>query len=291
MASAREMRSRIRSVQSIAQVTRALEAVSVTKAHKAMAALETTRPYATSLQDLLFRLAASPDVPPHHPLWREPAKVEHILLILIGGDRGLAGAYNANVVRAARRHLAKQTVQAQCLVIGHKCAHLLHRQQLQVYQEFPAFADPPPLKYTVLFGQIALRAFRKGEADEVWLAYTEFTSLLRQQAVVRRLLPLSPGQGRGVSPARVGSYLYEPGVEAILDSLALRFVEVQIHQAILSSLASEHAARMVTMRNATDNAMALLASLRLEYNKARQQVITAELLDIAAGAEALRQRG
>lgn len=292
MASAREMRARIRSVQSIAQVTRALEAVSTSKVWKAMAALQATRPYSTRAWEVLLRLAAQPGAETLHPLLDRRPTIRNLLVVLISGDRGLAGAYHAGVVREARRHFDSSPASVRYLAIGSKGAHLLRRRGKDVCHEFPAFSSPPAFRDTVLVGQLVVDAFLRGEADEVWLVYTEFITLLKQQPTIHLLLPLQWQQEGPVADKerkRQVVYTYEPDMETILTSIVPRLVEIQIHQAILSSLASEHAARMVTMRNATDNALALLASLRLEYNKARQQAITSELLDIAAGAEALMQ--
>lgn len=290
MALAREMRSRIRSVQSIAQVTRALEAVSTSKVRKAMAALQATRPYSTKAWEVLMRLAAQPGAETLHPLLDRRPTIRNIMVVLISGDRGLAGAYHASVVREARRQFDTYPANVRYLAIGSKGAHFLHRIGKDVRHEFPSFSSPPAFRDTVLIGQLVVDSFLKGEADEVWLVYTEFITLLKQQPTTRLLLPLEwerefPSEGKKKDGQVV--YTYEPNAEAILTTIVPRLVELQIHQAILSSLASEHAARMVTMRNATDNALALLASLRLEYNKARQQAITSELLDIAVGAEAL----
>ncbi len=294
MASMREMRSRIRSVQNIAQVTRALEAVSTSKVRKAIAALQATHPYSTKAWEVLGRLAAQPGASTLHPLLAIRPSVRRVLVVLISGDRGLAGAYHANVVRRARRQFDAYPAEVQYLVLGSKGAHLLQRSGKSIQHEFPSFSSPPKFKDTFLIGQLVVEAFLKGEVDEVWLVYTEFLTLLKQETVARLLLPLKwngearAGQGES---KKTPIYTYEPDAEALLSAIVPRLVQVQIHQAILSSLASEHAARMMTMRNATDNALSLLASLRLEYNKARQQAITGELLDIAAGAQALESAG
>lgn len=290
MASRREMRSRIRSVQSIAQVTRALEAVSTSKVRKAITALQATRSYSAKAWEVLGRLTSQPGASILHPLLADRPVVRRVLVVLISGDRGLAGAYHANVVRQARRKFDTYPAEVQYLVLGSKGAHLLQRAGKIVRHEFPFFSAPPKFKDTVLIGQVVVNSFLKGEVDEVWLVYTEFLTFLKQEPLVRLLLPLkweSEPDAAKASGKKVPVYSYEPDAEAVLATIVPRLIEVQIHQAILSSLASEHAMRMVTMRNATDNALSLLASLRLEYNKMRQQAITSELLDIATGAEAL----
>ncbi len=287
MASMREMRSRIRSIQNIAQVTRALEAVSTSKVRKAVTALQATRPYAVKAEEVLLRLASQPGAKTLHPLLGDRPAVRNILVVLISGDRGLAGAYHAGVVRRARQQFDAYPANVQYLAIGSKGARLLQRQGKSVQHEFPSFTSPPTFRDTAMIGRMVVDSFLRGEADEIWLAYTEFVTLLKQETVTRLLLPLRWNGGvEGKSERRHETpvYTYEPDAETILTTIVPRLVGLQIHQAILSALASEHAARMVTMRNATENALALLASLRLEYNKMRQQAITAELLDISAGS-------
>lgn len=294
MANAREVRLRIRSVKSIAQVTRALQAVSASKVRKAIQAVTNTRPYATKAWQVLTHLAAQPGRSALHPLLVERGSIRKILVVLITGDRGLAGAYNTNIVRFTLQNFFKYPVPVRYVTVGRKGRDLMMRRRQEVIAEFsnlpadPSFVDVSPI------GRIAVDEFLQGHADEVYLVYTNFVSMARQVPAMKRLLPLEldkPDEHvasfERVERGLAASYIYEPDQTALLDQIVPRFTALQVYQAILESSASEHAARMVAMKNATDSATALAGSLQLEYNKVRQQSITNEMLDIAGGAEAL----
>jgi len=216
--------------------------------------------------------------------------------VLVTGDRGLAGAYNTNVVRFVLQHFASSPTPVRYITVGRKGRDLMFRRRQHVMAEFSNLPAAPSFADVSAIGRLAVDEFLSGNADEVYLVYTSFINMARQVPTVKKLLPLevddaqqrvadfAPGVG---GPA--ASYIYEPGQEQILNEIVPRFTALQVFQAIVESLASEHAARMVAMKNATDSASALAGSLQLEYNKARQQTITNELLDIAGGAEALAQ--
>ena len=300
MATVREIERRIRSVKNIAQVTRALEAVSASKVRRAQNAVQNTRPYATEawrvLTDLTQQAGAGPNL---HPLLTD-RPVNLIDLIVITSDRGLCGAFNYNVIRLALEFIKKQSVPVSVISVGRKGRELLYRAGQSIIAEFSNLPATPSIVDVSPIGRTAVDDFLSARTDAVYVAYTDFVNTLSQKAQVRPLLPLSLGAAtetvahQAVGELRTGAqarfaYIYEPGVTSILDSLIPRFTELQVYQAILESLASEHSARMVAMRNATDNAKALVDSLTLVRNKARQAAITNELLDIAGGAEALKQ--
>jgi F-type H+-transporting ATPase subunit gamma len=292
MASAREMRVRIRSVKNISQVTRALEAVSASKVRKAVAAVTATRPYATKAWQVLTHIARQPGRSVLHPLLATRSEVRNVLVVVVSGDRGLAGAYNTNVIRFVNQHEAHFTVPLSYIAVGRKGRDMLMRRRKQVIAEFSNLPAAPSFADVSAIGRLAVSEFLKGEADEVYLIYTDFINMGKQTPVVKKLLPLDveEGAGRVQDFAHQGlsaAYIYEPAEDELLDEIVPRFTALQVYQAILESLASEHAARMVAMRNATDNAIDLTSHLELEYNKARQQTITNDLLDIAGGAEAL----
>jgi F-type H+-transporting ATPase subunit gamma len=293
MASAREMRLRIRSVKNISQVTRALEAVSASKVRKATAAVQATRPYATKAWQVLTHIAGQPGRANLHPLLTRRPKVGQVLVLVISGDRGLAGAYNTNVIRRAVHLFDGRGVPALYLAVGRKGRDMLLRRRKQVVAEFSSLPAAPSFQDVSAIGRLAVNDFLEGTADEVWLVYTDFISMVRQEPVARKLLPLEVESHERVADFEhqglTAAYTYEPDEREILDIIIPRFTALQVYQAVLSSLASEHAARMVAMRNATDNALELVDNLQLEYNKARQQAITNDLLDIAGGAEALAQ--
>jgi F-type H+-transporting ATPase subunit gamma len=292
MASAREMRMRIRSIKNISQVTHALEAVSASKVRKAVAAVTTTRPYATKAWQVLMHVARQPGRASLHPLLAHRPVVHNVLVVIISGDRGLAGAYNSNVIRFVIQHFNRGEVPVHYIAVGSKGRDMLLRHHEQVVGEFAGLPAAPSFADVSAIGHMAVDEFLKGEADEVYLAYTNFVKMGRQEPAIKKLLPLEviDETGRVQNFAHQGltaAYIYEPAEEEILDEIIPRFTALQVYQAILTSLASEHAARMVAMHNATDNAIELVGDLQLQYNKARQQTITSDLLDIVGGSEAL----
>ena len=295
MASAREMRLRIRSVKNISQVTRALQAVSASKVRKAISALMGTRPYATKAWQVLTHVAAQPGRESLHPLLTGRTSVKKTLVVVISGDRGLAGAYNTNLIRFVLRKFLNYPTPVSFIAVGKKGRDLLMRRRLNVIAEFSNLPAAPSFVDVSAIGRLAVDEYLKGAYDEVFLVYTDFINMVKQEPTIKKLLPLEVDGGTdnvmelekkgGASAA----YQYEPEEREILEEIIPRFTALQVYQAILESLASEHAARMVAMRNATDNAHDLVADLQLQYNKVRQQSITSDMLDIAGGAEALAQ--
>lgn len=294
MANAREVRLRIRSVKNISQVTRALQAVSASKVRKAMAAMMSTRPYATKAWQVLTHIAKQPGRANLHPLLTPRTEDRSELVLLITGDRGLAGAYNSNIVRFAFTRFSKSTVPVNFIAVGRKGRDLLLRRRLAILAEFSNLPADPSFTDVSAIGRLAVDEFLSGRADRVYLVYTHFVNMVRQEPSIKQLLPLEfeTGEGRVVTfqesvKTLSAAYIYEPSEAEILDEIVPRFTALQVYQAVLESLASEHAARMVAMKNATDSATELAGVLQLEYNKVRQQTITNEMLDIAGGAEAL----
>ena len=294
MASAREMRLRIRSVKSIAQVTRALETVSAAKVRKAIAAVNATRPYAEKSWKLLVHLARQPGHASLHPLLKEREEVKKVLVILISGDRGLAGAFNVNLVKDALDTFRDFSAAVSYIAIGRKGRDMLLRRRRNVIADFSDIPIAPSFASLSAVGHIAIEEYLEGRADQVFLVYTDFHSMVKQDVVIRKLLPLEVefAEDRvvayNVTHHKTNSvFEYEPDDRRILEGIITRFTELQVYQAILTSQASEQAARMVSMRNATDNARELIASLQMDYNKARQQAITNDMLDITGGAEAM----
>ena len=293
MASAREMRLRIKSVKNISQVTRALETVSASKVRKAINAMMATRPYATKAWQVLKHVAEQPGRDSLHPLLVNRKSVNNTLVVVITGDRGLAGAYNSNVIRFASQRFDSNVSPVKYIAVGRKGRDLLFRRGKTVMADFSNLPAAPSFADVSAIGRLAVDEFKNGLVDEVYLVYTSFVNMGRQVATVKKLLPLDlEGDGRvqgfehnSIGPA--AAYEYEPDMRVILDEIIPRFTALQVYQAILESQASEHAARMVAMRNATDNAKELVGVLQLAYNKVRQQGITNDILDIVGGAEAL----
>ena len=295
MASARDMRLRIRSIKNIAQVTRALEAVSASKVNKAVAQVEGTRPYANKAWQVLQHVAMQPGRETLHPLLTDRTEVKKTLVILLSSDRGLAGAYNTNVIRFSMQNFGEKHDVVDYITVGKKGRDLIMRRGGNVMAEFSDLPAAPSFADVSAIGHLAVEEFLKGEVDEVYLVYTNYVSMAKQAPVVKKLLPLEVDDGDdlaqkyGTTQKAAAAYIYEPSPEEILDEIIPKFTALQVYQTILESLASEHAARMVAMRNATDNAHELVGALQLEYNKVRQQTITGDILDIAGGAEALAQ--
>jgi F-type H+-transporting ATPase subunit gamma len=295
MASLREMRLHIRSVRNIAQVTRALQTVSASKVRQAQASVMATRPYTNKALQVLDHLADRRGTL-LHPMLLQRKPIREILVIVVSGDRGLAGAYNAAVVRESLAYFVEEPAPVHYIVIGRKGREMLQRAGVTITAEFSHLPAAPAYGDVSAIGRLAIEEYTNGEADQVYIVYTKFINMLQQRTTVQQLLPIpeiSPapqarpegaaGQIRSAAPG----YLFEPGQTQLLDFVIRRLVSIEIYECVLESLASEHAARMVMMRSATENAVELITGLHLVYNKMRQQNITGDLLDIAAGTEAL----
>ncbi len=294
MASAREMRLRIKSVRNISQVTRALEAVSAAKVRKSVQAVMATRAYAGKAWQVLTHVAQQPGRESLHPLLTERPNAKAALAIVITSDRGLAGAYNTNVIRFITQYFDHYRLPVQYIAVGRKGCDLLIRRRKKLLADFSNLPAAPSFADVSAIGRLAVDEFQKGNADEVYLVYTDFINMARQETTMKKLLPLKIDGSEHVEVIEVrsgpaASYEYEPDMREILDEIIPRFVALQVYQAILESQASEHAARMVAMHNATDNARELAGAYELQYNKMRQQTITNDILDIVGGAEALAQ--
>jgi F-type H+-transporting ATPase subunit gamma len=293
MSNAREVKQRIKSVKNISQVTRALQAVSASKVRKAIDQLEDTRPYSVKAWQVLQHIAEQPDRTTLHPLLDRHSEVKQILAIVISGDRGLAGAYNSNLIREVDLWSKDVDVPIRYVTIGKRGRDQLLRRGANVLAEFSNLPTRPSYMDVSAVGRIAVDQFLEAEVDEVYLIYTQFINRMTHRPVVKKLLPMETDS----SDERVkkfedtkpltGGYIFEPDQKTILDEIVPRFTMLQVFHAVIESLASEHSARMVAMKNATDNATDLADALQLDYNKARQQAITSELLDIAGGAEAI----
>ena len=294
MASARDMRLRIRSVGNIAQVTRALQAVSASRVRRAQQAVQATRPYAAKAWEVLLHLASQPARDVAHPLLTQRKDVKRMTVVVITSDRGLAGAYNANLIRYCLETFRGTAAPVSYVFVGRKGRDMMTRRRIDVRADFSGLPAEPAFADVSAIGRLVVEDYLEGRTDQVFLVYTSFVNLLRQIPTTKLLLPLelSGPEARvtafqptsGPAPA----YIYEPGEEELIGQIVPRFTALQVFHAVMESLASEHAARMVAMQNATQNAVELGSALRLEYNKARQQAITSDMLDIVGGVEAQR---
>ncbi|MFN8529882.1 MAG: ATP synthase F1 subunit gamma [Anaerolineae bacterium] len=300
MPSTREIRKRIRSIKNIAQITRALEASSASRVRKAQSRVLASRAFAEKAWEILLNVQnAGGQGAALHPLLTPREEVKTIKIVLITSDRGLAGAFNANIIRSARRFAERLGKPVEWVAVGKKGRDSLIRAGQKVAAEFSDISMEPSLATVSPIARETIDDFLSGNVDEVFVAYTDFVNTLTQRPVVSRLLPLIPYQTDDQVAAeyiknapQVSSggkdYEYEPNPAAILDEIVPRFTLLQLYQALLESQASEHSARMVAMRNASDNAAGLIEDYTLVYNKARQAAITNEILDIVGGAQALQ---
>lgn len=288
MGTLRQIRRRIRSIQSTAKITRAMELVAASKMRRAQSNALAARPYAEKLRWVLADLAETlplldPETLP--PLLRRHPEVRTVELILITPDRGLSGGLPATLNRRAAQFILEQGKPVRVVAVGRKGRDFMRRTGQNVVAEFTAIGDYPGYEDVRPIAQVAMQDFTAGLADEVYVLYAHFVNTVLQRPEVSKLLPVEPAtDARTVAV----DYIYEPGREAVLAELLPRYVERQVYGAILEAGASEQSARMVAMRNATDNANELMQDLTLVYNKARQESITSELLDITGGVEALR---
>lgn len=296
MSSAREMRMRIKSIKNLSQVTRALQTVSASKVRKSMQSMEATSAYAAKAMQVLRHLAEQPGHQMLHPLLAERTEIKNSLCIMITSDRGLAGSYNVNIVRHTLNYFDGFPTPVSFVAVGRKGRDMLVRRRKKVVADFSQIPTSPRFNDVSAIGWLAVDEFLDRKYDQVFVAYTQFESMITQTPTIRRILPLFVEKDdkkedflKSEARKNPGVYSYEPGQSEILDEIVPRFTALQIYQSILVAQASENAARMMAMQNATENASELISILQLEYNKARQQSITNEMLDIAGGAEALAQ--
>lgn len=287
MAGTQLLKSRIRSVKSTRQITKAMQLVAASKMRRAQEATKVSAPYTNAARELLANLSGHSSVK-NHPLFIQ-REVKSRLLIVIASDKGLAGAYNSNIAKAYLAELKaddKLGIKNKTITIGRKASQFAARikdtEVLGAYEELPDSPDASELRSIL---DSARTLFTSGEVDAVDVIYTDFVSSMVQQATVTRVLPAGSGVSSETAIRRDVSY--EPSAEEVLDGIAYRLVSAQIFQALLDSRASEHSMRMIAMKNASDNASDLIDDLTLEMNKARQSAITQELAEISGGVEAL----
>jgi F-type H+-transporting ATPase subunit gamma len=289
MASTKEIRSKIKSVQNTRKITKAMEMVAASKMRRAQERMRNARPYSEKIREIVANLAkANPEYRPAYMVVREVKKVG---TILVSTDKGLCGGLNTNVLRLITnqvREMQEKKMSIEFTAIGSKGLQFLNRSKAKLLSQTIQLGDTPHMD--TLIGAITaqLEAFERGEVDEVYLAYTRFVNAMKQEPVLEKILPLAPtaitaGEGNGAS----WDYIYEPDAESILDGLLKRYVEALIYQAVAENMASEQSARMVSMKAASDNAKNVIGELQLEYNKTRQAAITKELSEIVGGAAAV----
>lgn len=264
-----------------------MEAVSAAKMRKAQQQVLSTRPYANQAREVLSYIARLPTLENELDPLIQPRAVKRVGILLITADRGLAGGFNSNVIRRAAtfmREQRRQDREVEVVTLGRKGRDWLVRYDPVVRAEFTDVPDSPGADYVGPIARLLVDDFISGHFDEVHMIYTDFINTMRQDPIVSKLLPIEPAEP---SVTMAPEYLFEPSPEEVLNRVLYGFTEVQILRAIYESIASEHSARMVAMRNATDASEELVDSLTLTYNKVRQESITSELMDIVGGSGAL----
>jgi F-type H+-transporting ATPase subunit gamma len=287
MAGGREIKTKIKSVQNTRKVTRALEMVSASKIRKAQDRMKVSRPYARVMKQVIGHLAqANSDY--QHPYLVERKDVKRVGYIIVSSDRGLAGGLNNNLFRKLLGEFRKwqeQGVEIDVVTIGQKASVFFRRIKVNMVGSVTHLGDQPKLEQLVGVIKVMLDGYSAGNVDRVFVCYNDFVNTMTQRAAFDQLLPLLPSD---TPVARHDwDYIYEPDAQTVLDHVLTRYVESLVYQAVLENVASEHAARMVAMKSASDNATKLIGTLNLVYNKARQAAITQEISEIVGGAAAV----
>ena len=287
MATLRDIQRRIRSVQSTQKITRAMKLVAAAKLRRAQERILAARPYASRMKEMLGNLVVAADGAAHPLLEQREGPRRQV--VIITADKGLAGAFNSNVLRRSLDFIrSSNTQEVTLVVVGRKARDFYRRRQWSIKRDMLGFWDRLAYGHAQELADYFMQQYLGGEVDEVYLIYNEFRSVALQRPVREQLLPIPRTEGGEAGDAGV-DYIYEPSPEAILGDLLPRHVRMQVYRALMESLAGEYGARMTAMEAATKNAKEMIEVLTIQYNKARQEKITKELLDIVGGAEALKQ--
>jgi F-type H+-transporting ATPase subunit gamma len=287
MAGGREIKTKIKSVQNTRKVTRALEMVSASKIRKAQERMKASRPYARAMKQVIGHLAQA-NSEYQHPYLVQRESVKRVGYIIVSSDRGLAGGLNNNLFRKLLGEFRKwqeQGVEVDVVTIGQKASVFFRRIHVEMLASVAQLGDVPRVEQLVGVVKVMLDAYSAGSMDKVFLVYNDFVNTMTQRAAFDQLLPLAATET--VARNHDWDYLYEPDAQAVLEHVLTRYIESLVYQAVLENVASEHAARMVAMKAASDNANKLIDTLQLIYNKARQAAITQEISEIVGGAAAV----
>ncbi|HKJ16823.1 MAG TPA: F0F1 ATP synthase subunit gamma [Xanthomonadales bacterium] len=287
MAGAKEITGKIKSIENTKKVTSALEMVSASKIRRSQAMMAESRPYARMMKRVIGHLGSA------NPEYRHPFTIEHerndrVGYIVISTDRGLCGGLNTNLFKLMINDIAsrqKEGAEASLITLGKKASSFFKRVKVNIMAHTSGLGEKPQIEDLIGSIKVMLDAYREQEIDRVFLVYNSFVNTMTQQPVMDQLLPLPPTDDEEVRD--IWDYIYEPDAETLLDSVLVRYIEALVYQAVLENTASEHAARMIAMKNATDNAGDLIDELTLAYNKARQAAITQEISEIVGGAAAV----
>ena len=286
MVSTRILRWRIRSIENTAKICKAMEMIAIAKMRRTEEQAMVGRPYAEKITQVVASLAFDPQVSKEaYPLLQE-REVKKIAVVHITTDRGLCGGLNANLNRLVANFILERSLPVTLITVGRKGRAFMLRAGQDIRAEFTGISDRPTLLGTLPISRVVIGDYSNGDVDLVYLAYPRFVNTMVQQPLMEVLLPVEPVK---LSPTQTLEYIYEPGPGVVLNELLPRYVEMKVYHAILELIASEQSARMVAMRNASDNAKELIEGLTLTLNKVRQEAITKEIRDISGGAEALKR--
>jgi F-type H+-transporting ATPase subunit gamma len=292
MAAGKEIRGKIKSVESTRKITKAMEMVAASKMRKAQERMRSARPYSDKVRNIAANLGKAN--PEYTHAFMKTNDVKAAGIIVVSTDKGLCGGLNTNVLRAVTqklRELQDAGSSTQAVAIGNRGLGFLNRIGAKVVSHVTQLGDTPHLDRLIGPVKVLLDQYAAGQLSTVYIAYTKFINTMRQEPVVEQLLPLSAAKMQADSKAAGGEhgwdYIYEPDAQSVIDELLLRYVEALVYQAVAENMASEQSARMVAMKAATDNAGNLIGELKLVYNKTRQAAITKELSEIVSGAAAV----
>lgn len=287
MAGGREIKTKIKSVQNTRKVTRALEMVSASKIRKAQDRMKASRPYARAMKQVIGHLAQA-NSEFQHPYLVERKDIKRVGYVIVSSDRGLAGGLNNNLFRKLLgeiRNWQQQGVEVDVVTIGQKATVFFRRIKVDMLASVTHLGDIPHVDQLVGVIKVMLDAYSSGKVDKVFMVYNDFVNTMTQRAAFDQLLPL-PASDTAVAH-HDWDYIYEPDAQSVLEHVLTRYIESLVYQAVMENVASEHAARMVAMKAASDNATKMIDSLNLIYNKARQAAITQEISEIVGGAAAV----
>ncbi|MBX3683060.1 MAG: F0F1 ATP synthase subunit gamma [Rhodocyclaceae bacterium] len=289
MASGKEIRTKIKSVQNTRKITKAMEMVAASKMRKAQQRMRSARPYAEKIRRLAANLSQANISDYKHPFLVSADKVGRVGIVLVTTDKGLCGGLNTNIQRVALTSMKEWESQGvtefKVTAIGNKGLGFMQRLRANIISQAVQLGDTPHLEKLIGPVKVMLDAFQAGELDAVFIGYTRFVNTMKQEPVLEQLLPLT-GEQLG-TPETSWDYLYEPDPETVIDEMLVRYVEALVYQAVAENMASEQSARMVAMKAASDNAKSVIGDLQLVYNKTRQAAITKELSEIVSGAAAV----
>lgn len=287
MATLKQIRQRIRAAKNTQSITRAMKLVAAARLTKAKNKVEEARPYSEKMYEFILSVGGAGELPPH-PLLTRRNEVKKVGLVLITADRGLCGSYNTNLLKAAKIWLDKQTTDKTIVAVGKKGSQFFGKRGYEVAQTISVPTAGADLEDAVSLTNTLSEMFTSGDVDAVYLCYSKFMSAIRQEPRIIQLLPIEPPQTDAVETGSSKSYGFEPAPEDLLALLLPKYLLTVTYQALLESSASEHGSRMTAMSSATDNAGKMIGELTLTANRVRQAAITTEILEIVAGAEALK---